>query len=76
LLFPSNFSENGVSEHDFRDLKTRQEVKSLFEKIGYNYKIGKFNAMYNRAKEIAQSSDDRVSVRDFQFAISEMHNIE
>lgn len=53
LLFPSNFSENGVSEHDFRDLRTRQEIKALFEKIGYSYKIGKFNAMYNRAKEIA-----------------------
>jgi len=25
----------------------------LFEKVGYTYKIGKFNAMYNRAKEIA-----------------------
>lgn len=23
LLFPSNFSENGVSEHDFRELRTR-----------------------------------------------------
>jgi len=53
LLFPSNFSENGVSENDFRELKTRDEIKSLFAKIGYTYKIGKFNAMYNRAKEIA-----------------------
>ena len=32
--------------------------------------------MYNRAKEIAQSGEDRISVRDFQFAISEMHNID
>ena len=48
----------------------------LFEKVGYTYKIGKFNAMYNRAKELAQSTDDRVSIRDFQIAISEMHAIE
>ena len=48
----------------------------LFEKVGYSYKIGKFNAMYNRAKEIAQSTDDRVCIRDFQIAISEMHAIE
>ena len=40
----------------------------LFEKIGYSYKIGKFNAMYNRAKEFAESTDDRVSVRHFQMA--------
>ena len=32
--------------------------------------------MYNRAKEIAGSSDDRICVRDFQVAISEMHSIE
>jgi hypothetical protein len=48
----------------------------LFEKIGYSYKIGKFNAMYNRAKEFAESTDDRVSVRHFQMAISEMHSVE
>lgn len=44
--------------------------------IGYTYKIGKFNAMYNRAKEIGGSTDDKICVRDFQCAISEMHNIE
>ena len=46
-------------------MRTRDEIKALFNKIGYNYKIGKFNAMYNRAKEISGSTDDRVSVRDF-----------
>ena len=48
----------------------------LFEKVGYSYKIGKFNAMYNRAKEIAQTDDDKVCIRHFQIAISEMHAIE
>tara|TARA_B110000503_G_C7103287_1_gene394793 strand:- start:142 stop:291 length:150 start_codon:yes stop_codon:yes gene_type:complete len=48
----------------------------LFEKVGYVYKIGKFNAMYNRAKEIASCDDDRVCIRDFQIAVSEMHAIE
>ena len=48
----------------------------MFEKIGFSYKIGKFNAMYNRAKEFAESTDDRVSVRHFQMAISEMHSVE
>ena len=32
--------------------------------------------MYNRAKELAQSTDDKVCIRDFQIAISEMHAIE
>lgn len=57
-------------------MRTREQIKCLFEKIGYSYKIGKFNAMYNRAKEFAESTDDRVSVRHFQMAISEMHNVE
>ena len=48
----------------------------MFEKIGYSYKIGKFNAMYNRAKEHAETSDDKVSLRHFQMAISEMHSVE
>jgi len=37
----------------------------MFVKIGYSYKIGKFNAMYNRAKEYAGTSADAVSIRHF-----------
>jgi hypothetical protein len=55
----------GIEEKDFRKLRTRDEIKRMFEAIGYSYKIGKFNAMYNKAKEIGNSQDDRVCVRDF-----------
>ena len=48
----------------------------MFTAIWYKYNIGKFNAMYNRAKELGEAQDDRVSVRDFQVAISQLHNIE
>lgn len=49
----------------------------LFERIGFSYKIGKFNAMYNRAKEsMGNGSGDNVSVRAFMQAVNEMHNIE
>jgi hypothetical protein len=51
-LFPSSYSEIGIEEADFRKLRSRAEIKTLFGKIGFDYKIGKFNAMYNRAKEI------------------------
>ena len=41
----------------------------MFENIGYSYKVGKFNAMYNRAKEIIGvvpgADQDNVSVRAF-----------
>jgi len=38
---------------------------AMFKAIGFDYKIGKFNAMFNRAKEIAETKEDKVSVRDF-----------
>ena len=76
MLFPSNYSELGIEEKDFRRLRSRDEIRQMFEAIGFSYKIGKFNAMYNKAKEIGEAQDDRVSVRDFQIAISLLHNID
>jgi hypothetical protein len=57
----------------------------LFEKIGFSYKIGKFNAMYSRAKEFMVQyrggqavavDDDKVSVRAFMSAVKELHTVE
>ena len=75
LLFPSTFTEMGITEYDFQVPRTREEIKVLFERIGYQYKIGKFNTMYNRAKEYTNQGD-LVSVRAFMFAIKELHNVE
>ena len=51
-MFPSTFTEMGITEYDFMLPRPRDDVKMLFERIGFSYKIGKFNAMYNRAKEV------------------------
>ncbi len=58
--------------------RARDEVKMLFERIGFQYKIGKFNAMYNRAKVLmgSQTSGDNVSVRAFMQAVNELHHVE
>jgi len=49
----------------------------LFESIGYSYpKIGKFNAIYNRAKEYCESRDDRCTVRGFIQAVKELDHLE
>jgi len=74
LLFPSTFTEVGIEESDFMQLRDRASIKALFESIGYSYKIGKFNAMYNKAKEICQSPDDRVSVRAMMTAVQMLHD--
>ena len=47
----------------------------MFEKIGFSYKVGKFNAMYNRAKDLTKAGEN-VSVRGFMQAVNEMHNID
>ena len=65
LMYPSSAAEIGISEADFQQLRDRDTIKLLFEKIGFSFKQGKFNALYNRAKEICDSQDDRVSVRAF-----------
>lgn len=54
-----------MDENEFRRARRRDEIRLLFSKIGFDFKLGKFNALYNRAKDIAQAYDDKVSVRDF-----------
>ena len=66
----------GITEYDFQLPRQREDIKVLFERIGFSYKIGKFNAMYNRAKEITNKGGDYVSVRAFMQAVNELHNIE
>ena len=48
ILFPATFTELGISEYDFMRPRSRVDIKTLFERIGYSYKVGKFNAMFNR----------------------------
>lgn len=46
-------------------MRSREAIRSLFEKIGHSFKAGKFNTLYNKAKELCDSQDERVSVRGF-----------
>lgn len=76
LLFPSTFVELGVSEWDFQQPRPRQAIKELFEKIGYCYKVGKFNAIFNKAREISGCAEDKASVRAFMTAVQMYHDVE
>ena len=86
LLFPSTFTELGITEFDFQLPRTREEIRMIFERIGFTYKIGKFNAMYNRSRDFmsggsnaaasASGSNDQVSVRAFMMAVKELHSVE
>ena len=37
LLFPSSFNEVGVNESEFSKPRTRDQIKMIFENIGYKY---------------------------------------
>lgn len=76
LLFPATFTELGISEYDFQLPRSREQIQALFEKIGYQYKVGKFNTMYNKAKEMCNSQNDMVSVRSFMLAVNSFHDLE
>jgi len=65
-----------VSEYDFQVPRTKEQVRALFTTIGYNYKAGKFNCIFNRAKEMCDSQNDMVSVRSFMMAVNALHNVE
>lgn len=75
-MYPATATEMGITEADFQQLRARAEIKMLFEKIGHSFKAGKFNALYNKAKELCQAIDDRVSVRAFLQAIQVYQGME
>jgi len=49
LLFPATNVEVGVSETDFLKLRPQSTLRALFEKTGYVYGNGKFNAIFNKS---------------------------
>jgi EF-hand domain-containing family member B len=80
LLSPATFVEYGISEADFERPRPREEIRALFEKIGFSYKVGKFNAIFNRAVCYARDPyalpENCVSIRCFMTAINDLHDLE
>ena len=56
LLFPSSYVEFGITEEDFNEPRSKEEIKMIFENIGFKYKVGKFNAMFSRAQQYVLNS--------------------
>ena len=65
LMYQATAAEIGITEADFQQLRSREQISSIFEKVGLTYKAGQFNTLFGRAKELSQSQDDRASVRAF-----------
>jgi len=75
-LYPATALEFGIQEADFQQLRSKDQIKALFEKIGHSFKAGKFNTLYNRAQELCESKDGRVSVRSFLQSIETFKSLE
>lgn len=76
LMYPATALEMGISEADFQQLRDRQQIRDLFEKIGHSFKAGKFNTIYNKAKELCQAKDDRSNVRSFLQSMAIYRDVE
>jgi len=65
-------TEIGIDETHMAEPRSRAFIKDLFANIGYSYKPGKFNAIYNRALSMMPYTApyDHVSCRSFMTAIS------
>lgn len=81
-MFPATPLENGVTERDFVKLKSKQELRSLFEKLGYSYRPAKFNAIFNRSVQVSQGilgaqavPEGLSTTRGMMVAVQEMHDI-
>ena len=80
-MFPATNLEMGVSESDFTKARNKADIRTLFEKIGYAYKPGKFNAIFNRSVLISKDKlkvnlpDNHTTVRAMMQAVEEMHDL-
>lgn len=57
-------------------MRSKTEISDIFSSIGYKYKVGKFEGIFQRAKQLEQIEQDKVSVAAFLHAISEMDKID
>ena len=55
ILFPATPLENSITEADFTKLRSKADLRTLFEKLGYSYKPAKFNAIFHRSVELSFS---------------------
>ena len=78
LLFPSTHNEIGIDENEIGAPRTRAAIKELFANIGYSYRAGKFNAIYNRALDLMPMNApyDQVSCRAMMTAVAQLHDVQ
>lgn len=84
LLFPATYTELNVTESEFLKVRPAAELRTIYEKIGYSYKDGKFNAIFNLSTRysrdlLAQSTilpAGHSTTRGMMLAINDLQDME
>ena len=84
LLFPATYTELNVTESEFLKVRPADELRTVFEKIGYSYKDGKFNAIMNLSARYSRDMLPQSTIlpanysttRGMMLAINDLHEIE
>lgn len=53
-MFPEKFTFRGLSQKDFNELRTKNEIKDIFKSVGVEYGKGKFEGVYMRAQSLVK----------------------
>jgi len=76
LLFPQRFADLGVDPSDFEALREKEVIRKMFANIGYAYKPGKFEGLFQRAQQLCGIDEEYCSAGAFIQAIKEMGHLE
>lgn len=72
LLAPSHFVSEGVDNNDFFDDRGQEEIRDIFQNIGYNFTDEQFQCIWWRAATAKDfNGDGIVSVHEFRAAMNE-----
>jgi hypothetical protein len=72
LLFPQPDVLAGVDESDYENVRSKEEIREIFENVGFQFRGSIFDAIFERSKAIHGTILNRVSCNSFKKAIYEL----
>ena len=71
LLYPDEFSANGVADEEFSQSRTQDDLRRLFSKIGYSLDEDVFQRLWNDASDSNDHTPTgSVSIEEFRNALN------
>ncbi|XP_076762913.1 EF-hand domain-containing family member B [Xylocopa sonorina] len=73
LIFPDNFTKHGLSYVDLSKLRSKEEIRSIFESIGVKYSNDNFDLLWKEGTK--RSGSDGVSIEIFRNLLDQYDNL-